>query len=669
MKNKRILGSFTLIIVVGFLAYGFVIPFLGIYFDDWLVILAGHYEQSSIFVSFFPDRPNSGIVFSILHSIIGNTPLHWHIWSLCLRIFGSLALWWGLSVIWKQQNVTTLTICLLYLLFPGLSFQTSPLMYWAWLFSLSLGVYSLSATINAYYADSRRRKFTLTFLAVISGTISTLGLEIFIFQEAIRLCILFILSHPPTKWDFVNRAQISLKYSCIHLLTSVPFITWRLFIFSSPRTTTDVSLVIERSLSDPLRTTIRLPFLAILDGLETGILGWFVPAHYRIWQTVSEYQAIYLVIALLVFIAFIVCFRFIAYNESRLSVDTDNQDIHVGTTLMFCGLVATLIGVGAMNVVGGNIQLLTEFNRSTTIASLGSSLLIVSIVVILVKNQWQLYIFAFLIALAFGTQIANGHAYVEANHRQRNMWWQLSWRVPDLKPSTTIIVNIPVQRGIPYRDSRAQYMQIDDEILGAVNLLYSYDNSQPDLNGGLWNERLFTTFDAGLDYTFDYRYFKGRASASSSLLLYMPDNGECLKIIDPDRISETYLSEVKLQAHYSNLDSILLENDPHIPQSSIFGSEPFHDWCYYYQKANLALHAHNYESILQIYLVVEDLNFVPQTSVEWYPYIEGMMYLDQREEAQQLIQKVIAEDLLLIQDICQIIYRLEKLDQYTDLPC
>ena len=57
------------------------------------------------------------------------------------------------------------------------------------------------------------------------------------------------------------------------------------------------------------------------------------------------------------------------------------------------------------------------------------------------------------------------------------------------------------------------------------------------------------------------------------------------------------------------------------PPAVIFGEEPAHDWCYYYEKADLALQKGDFAEVLRLGEEAEQNGYHPDDKIEWLPFI------------------------------------------------
>jgi len=122
------------------------------------------------------------------------------------------------------------------------------------------------------------------------------------------------------------------------------------------------------------------------------------------------------------------------------------------------------------------------------------------------------------------------------------------------------------------------------------------------------------------------------------VLYYQPPG--CVKILDPDTDSAIpqkpkYISDAM---PLSNLSTIQTNPDqPARPPQHIFGVEPAHGWCYYFEKAELARQSGQWQQIVSLAEQASTLNvnLYPVNAPELRPYIEAYARLGQWEQAQQ----------------------------------
>ncbi len=69
------------------------------------------------------------------------------------------------------------------------------------------------------------------------------------------------------------------------------------------------------------------------------------------------------------------------------------------------------------------------------------------------------------------------------------------------------------------------------------------------------------------------------------------------------------------------------------PSMRIFGKEPPHDWCYFFQKADLARQNGDWQKIVDLAQEAAQLDLKPAYSPELLPFIEAYVHLGNWEQA------------------------------------
>lgn len=103
--------------------------------------------------------------------------------------------------------------------------------------------------------------------------------------------------------------------------------------------------------------------------------------------------------------------------------------------------------------------------------------------------------------------------------------------------------------------------------------------------------------------------------------------------------SETLL--IQQVGGYSRVDRIVPSVTAPVPPAQIFGPEPAHDWCYYYQKASLARQLGDWQEVGRLYDQVLDLNLEAGDASEQIPFFEGLVNLGRYDDAKALYKKEI----------------------------
>ena len=268
----------------------------------------------------------------------------------------------------------------------------------------------------------------------------------------------------------------------------------------------------------------------------------------------------------------------------------------------------------------------------------GASILTVAFVDWLSNKFLQKTVFlGILLSMAIGFHLRTGDEYRDIWTNQKDFYWQLYWRAPYIEPATAIITEEELfpNQGLFSTSS-------------AINLLYPQTQNQEHLAYWVYSLRPRyvnpTTEPLQLHFETQFRTLTYLGDSPDSILVYYyPGRSNCMWLVNKDDQYNPNLPELTRKMNYlSNLERV--ESEPlseAFPSTSMFGQEPQHDWCYYYQKADLAKQFGEWEKIVEYANIVNDMGYTPFTqgsnySNEWVPFIEGYAHLNEWKVAESL---------------------------------
>jgi len=153
-----------------------------------------------------------------------------------------------------------------------------------------------------------------------------------------------------------------------------------------------------------------------------------------------------------------------------------------------------------------------------------------------------------------------------------------------------------------------------------------------------------------------------------ALIVSMPSTSSCVHVIDGDRpeLSPAESPLINWVAPYSHIQQIETDVTSSQPPEIIFGQEPPHTWCYYYQKMSLAQQQRDWGRVIALGEEAIQANLEPNDRVEWMPLIEAYAYSGELEQAENIILKLYGIPNLR-EDLC--LYSLKQQDNPSlDLP-
>jgi hypothetical protein len=87
-------------------------------------------------------------------------------------------------------------------------------------------------------------------------------------------------------------------------------------------------------------------------------------------------------------------------------------------------------------------------------------------------------------------------------------------------------------------------------------------------------------------------------------------------------ISEADPGNVQLLAPHSNIEDILTHNVAPVPREAIYGPEPAHRWCFYYEKMDWAIQEGNWGQAAAWGNKAVGLGLHPEDQSEWLPVLK-----------------------------------------------
>jgi hypothetical protein len=249
----------------------------------------------------------------------------------------------------------------------------------------------------------------------------------------------------------------------------------------------------------------------------------------------------------------------------------------------------------------------------------------------------KIVLIGLLVGMAAGFHVRNATAFYRSSLQQNQFYWQLYWRAPNIKPGTALL------------SADELFIYVGRAATAtAVNLVYPQPAGQREL--GYWFLELYhdigpkatEKLPRGKPLNPQFRIYSFNGSSLDSLaIFYKTAVGRCLWVLSPDDADNADVPELtRLILPISNLSRIEREpREPGYPPVEIFGKEPEHTWCYFFQKAALAWQMQDWAAITDLGDEAEEKGYSPASPHEWLPFIEGYARLGQWEKAMDRTQR------------------------------
>jgi hypothetical protein len=263
----------------------------------------------------------------------------------------------------------------------------------------------------------------------------------------------------------------------------------------------------------------------------------------------------------------------------------------------------------------------------------GAALLLVALLDLLLKKpSYLLTILCLMVGLGAGQNMRFETIYRRSWEKQRQLYWQLKWRAPALAKPATIIGDGAL---ICYMGSWAT--------LSALVQMY-----EPDKNTHFMDYWYLDAQKLGEDFAKNdettvvekknFMYYRA-PKANSLVISFTPEEGECLWILSGRDLTNRYIADtLKPVLPLSNLALVQAEEERPL-RADIFGPEPLHDWCYYFQKGDLARQYLDWPEVVSLWKEAEQAGKHPRNSIEYAPFIEGFAHVQDWPAALALTKK------------------------------
>jgi len=367
----------------------------------------------------------------------------------------------------------------------------------------------------------------------------------------------------------------------------------------------------------------RVGLETVRDFVEAGLSGWFVPAYQlHAFATLTD-SLVAFVLAGVAIAAFVAYAR--TARDARPVWSANSPNPHAAREMILVGGLAILMGALPVIVAGRDVRWESGFDRYTLHLTLGISLLVVGTLLYFARRPLPVVAFSLLIGLGVSTHYLNGVDWARAWDDQRQMWWQLTWRAPGLEPGTVLLMQTP------------DFAFFEDyETWAPANLIYYPEAMSPVLATELLTEHTAERVRLGArDMRGMRMLIEFQRDFNFSLLAVMPSRGTCLHVLEsasPELPTDSE-SLVRSLTRYSHAERILTDAEPAVPPEAIFGAEPDHTWCWYYETAALARQGGDWRTIVELGEQAERLGLKPLDRSEWMPFFQAYVNLDIAELA------------------------------------
>lgn len=608
-----------LLLFLCLVAYGLNTPWVGFYWDDWPWMWLSHLFGPQKLAEIDFHRPLGSLFLAFGGYLLGESYFAWQVFNLVIRWLGALAFWWAMRKIWPQHDEKVTWLALLFAIYPGFTQQYVSVNTSRHLYPLALFFLSLGTMVSAL--KRQRGYWLLTAAGLGLSLLTAFSTEYYYGLELVRPAILWIILAEDHKKLHLLIRRVVWHWSP-YLIALLGVYAWRYYISRFGNYAIEV---FEHLNTNPFAALYQYLQTMVEDLVETSAGAWlrvfsFPTPSFSGPRVVAIYWVLVLAFSIGVFLYL-----------SRFYRDQDTRAWWKQAVVM--GVLSLLVGGLPFLVTDLEISLDFPADRATLPMMLGASLLFAGLLESLRGARVaKIALLSLAIGLAVGAHFRLGLSYRRDWIRQEDFFRQLTHRIPGLEPDTVLLTEeIPIQ------------YSSDSSMAALLNWAY-----QP---GGIPNRMDYNLMYIGLRLgnslpslqphtpILKGSRFLDFHGSTDQAIVFLYDPPACLRVLDPqiDGLSPGLPALIVQALPLSDLNRIQLDADPpaRLPLA-LYGPDPPPNWCYYFQRADLARQAGDWGQVTDLGDTAYQLYASPQHPAEHIPFIEGYAHLERWDRAQEL---------------------------------
>ena len=602
------------------IAYGILMPWIGFYGDDWALIWNGYRMQNQDWIAF---RPIVVWIYNVLCSVLKPSFSHWLLVSIVVRWLGAFSLYVFLKEIIKDHLEEIQWLTILYALYPGFILY-APLTNIAPFFQPFLLFMSFYWMV--LWIKNGSEKWYLFAVSLMFAALNLFTTEYYFFFELLRPFIIgFVLRQDNSSGKVKQIFRTWLPYLVLFVLSSIL------------RIGKINSISPYRSNLSTLTTDLQGFIAGLGEKIFHDFMQVVVQPLLSSFQMPADMGPRTLLIFLLVVCstALIVLIYFLMQRKSRDPVAVQPKAKPI--VLFLLGVAAFLMAGMPFWIADLRVEYAySGLNRMAIPQALGFALLLVALLLLVKRKHGTLAIVlvSLFAGLFAGNQFRAANVFRSKWADNEKFFYNFSWRIPDLMPGTIIILNSSGM-GDNALAAAMNWHYVDEENPEMIDY-YVYqdeDHLKSDIPGFQQNQEVSNYHIIGS--------FEG--TTDQTLVLHF-EQGECLRVIDPDvdQYNPDITDFTREYFNYSNRAVILADNylDSGALDTSLYNDKQ-PNWCYYFEKADLARQLGDWASFAEIGEIAFSLGEHAGNAAEYFPFIEGYAHIGNWERAVQLTDAVV----------------------------
>jgi hypothetical protein len=577
-------------------------------------------------------RPFAFWIYELLTPIFKtNMPLY-QMASLLLRWMSAWLLYLNLRRLLPEKKETALCASILFLVYPGFLQQPIAMAYVLHFASLAFLMISMLMMQLALETQNKSKFWLLSTFSLLMMT-GMFPIEYFVGWEFLRpLVIWFKL---PVEANLTRKIGRTFKIWLPYFAVLAGYLYWRMVPAASQKYP---ATLLDAIRSDPFSGLGQL-FQRIGHDLwlaSVQVLGNLTDITLRGRLGLASFLLGFFVAGAL-FVLLIVQQR------------EQNTGRSFPFWLICAGILAMLAGGPVIWFADIPMTMDYPWDRTTLVLLLGVCLTWTGVLFLLPRTI-NTALLSLVVGLSVTFHLQNINTFFKEWEQVREIFWQLTWRAPNIEPGTMVMMD-----GLPtmYYPSNS-YTSL---------LNWTYD---PQASGGLENYKIIEISQRlgnvlpSLEPDVQVVHGSFVGNTSRSITIFKTSTG-CLHVLRPvDRyyrdIAPTLNDAMQLT------DENLIDPDPSEPARPpvLMYPEPAHGWCYYLQKAELARQEQDWQRIAEIARELESQSLTPPVPFDWAVFAEGFARLGELERAAEYLHRITSQPPGYDPALCALIGRLAE---------
>jgi len=596
------------LLLIGLVTYGYVMTSLGYYWADWEIVMYTKLNPSLQFSFYAEDRPFPW-TYRLIYFLIGSRPIGWHIVTLFIRWAGTLFFVNAMILLWPRYKKHILWLGALLIVYPGFLQQSQSatkarhIMTFL-LFALSIYLMAIAVKRPKWARLLFPVSWCVTFLHLFTT-------EYFSSLELIRPVFLWILISDGNKKNLYLLRRVAAK-SLPYLLITAFFFWCRFVYFPAVFQTTsrfgDINSTLSGFQESFIVSLLGLFGRALFDLLYSTLLVW-VNSIFSCDGCTFQRKIAWLAFGLGILLTVVFAF----FHDA--DEDKEETEYNSSPALIFVvGFISFVLSALPIWAIGKEVGTGGWNDRFALAPMLGAGLMVLALLLGFVRPAGQKLVLSFLLVFSITAQVWVVNVYRQDWQTQLDYYWQLYWRAPSLESGTAILTF----------EQPSLFVTHFSDAGFALNVLYHYQTEDGSLPYWFITRDLQYYSQPNMDINYRIRHLEFTGNTSDSVGVLHQTGDSCLRVLDTVYLFDPlFLEEQEMLIPVSNLSRIIPDPAPVPPDIDIFGREPVHTWCYFFEKADLARQSSDWNGIIAIYKQSQQLGFSPKYGAEYIPFIEA----------------------------------------------